>query len=138
MGRGSRASPGRTPATTVTRMRSARTRIIVILDLLTLTQDDRSRSPSRSPSRSVSRSRSEDSQDDQEEEESDWEPEDTAGDIPVKQPSILVFDSLGGRRDRQARLCAVLRDFLAKEYEEKYPGQTREFSPRTMPGCAPK
>ena len=119
-------------------MRSARTRIIG-LDLLILAQDDRSRSPSRSLSRSVSRSRSqsEDSQDDQEE-ESDWEPEDTAGDIPVKQPSILVFDSLGGRRDRQARLCAVLRDFLAKEFAEKYPGQTREFSPRTMPGCAPR
>jgi len=69
--------------------------------------------------------------------ESDYE-EDISGDIPVKQPCILVFDSLGGRKDRQARLCATLRDFLALEYAEKYPGQKREFSTRTIPGSAPK
>merc|ERR1719342_288274 len=66
------------------------------------------------------------------------EDEDISNDVPVKQPCILVFDSLGGRKDRQARLCAVLRDFLTMEYQEKYPGQKREFSTRTIPGCAPK
>ena len=70
--------------------------------------------------------------------ESEFEEEDISNDVPVRQPCILVFDSLGGRKDRQARLCAVLRDFLTMEYQEKYPGQKREFSTRTIPGCAPK
>ena len=70
--------------------------------------------------------------------ESEFEEEDISEDVPVRQPCILVFDSLGGRKDRQARLCAVLRDYLTMEFQEKYPGQKREFSTRTMPGCAPK
>ena len=74
----------------------------------------------------------------EQEEESEYEEEDISEDIPVKQPCILVFDSLGGRKDRQARLCAVLRDYLTMEYQEKYPGQKREFSTKTIPGCAPK
>ena len=49
-----------------------------------------------------------------------------------------MFDSLGGRKDRQARLCATLRDFLTLEFQEKYPGQKREFTPHNMPGSAPK
>merc|ERR1719450_397729 len=73
-----------------------------------------------------------------ESEESESEDEDISSDVPVKQPCILVFDSLGGKKDRQARLCATLRDFLSKEFEEKNPGQTREFSTRTMPGAAPR
>jgi len=72
------------------------------------------------------------------EEESEYEEEDISEDVPVKQPCILVFDSLGGRKDRQARLCAVLRDYLTMEYQEKYPGQKREFSTKTIPGCAPE
>ena len=74
----------------------------------------------------------------EDEQESDFEEEDISNDVPVKQPCILVFDSLGGRKERQARLCAVLRDYLTMEFKEKYPGQTREFSPKTIPGCAPK
>ena len=70
--------------------------------------------------------------------DSEFEEEDISNDVPVKQPCILVFDSLGGSKARQARLCAVLRDFLSLEYQEKYPGQKREFSTRTIPGCAPK
>jgi len=70
--------------------------------------------------------------------DSEDEDEDISRDVPVKQPCILVFDSLGGRKERQARLCATLRDFLALEYQEKYPGQTREFSARTIPGAAPR
>jgi len=73
-----------------------------------------------------------------EQSDSEFEEEDISNDVPVKQPCILVFDSLGGRKDRQARLCGVLRDFLTMEYREKYPGQTREFSTKTIPGCAPK
>jgi len=81
---------------------------------------------------------SERSESESEASESDDEDEDISKDVPVKQPCILVFDSLGGKKDRQSRLCATLRDFLTKEFEEKYPGQTREFSTRTMPGGAPK
>lgn len=81
---------------------------------------------------------SERSESESEASESEDEDEDISNDVPVKQPCILVFDSLGGKKDRQARLCATLRDFLTKEFEEKNPGQTKEFSTRTMPGAAPK
>ena len=99
----------------------------------------RSRSVSRSRSASMSRSRSRSrSERAATEAESESEDEDISNDVPVKQPCILVFDSLGGRTDRQARLCGVLRDFLTLEYQAKYPGQTKEFSAKTIPGCAPK
>ena len=45
----------------------------------------------------------------EEEEEDDSEEDDEEEEIAVKQPCILVFDSLGGSRARQARLCATLR-----------------------------
>lgn len=57
--------------------------------------------------------------------------------VPVKQPCILVLDSLTGKKCRQARLVATVRDFLTKEFEEKY-GSVREFSNKTIPGAAPK
>ena len=80
----------------------------------------------------------EDDRSSESESESEFEEEDISGDVPVKQPCILVFDSLGGRKDRQARLCATLRDFLTMEFREKYPGQSRDFTTATIPGCAPK
>ena len=39
----------------------------------------------------------------EEEEEEDEEEEDEGPAKPVKQPCILVFDSLGGKKDRQVR-----------------------------------
>ena len=64
----------------------------------------------------------------------DWKEENS----PVKQPCILVLDSLNGSKARQARLCATLRGFLDLEYSNKYSGLKREFSTRTIPGSAPK
>ena len=75
---------------------------------------------------------------------------------PVKQPSILVFDSLGGKegptgKERilndlhcsrvhiQARLCQTLRDFLTAEWREKNGEKPpRVFTHSNMPGSAPK
>ena len=74
----------------------------------------------------------------EEEEEDDLEEEDENEEVcPVKQPCILIFDSLGGSRARQARLCATLREFMSMEYKEKY-GESREFNTTNMPGSAPK
>ena len=71
-------------------------------------------------------------------EESDEEDEETTNDVPVRQSCLLVLDSLGGNRARQARLCGVLREFLTMEFQAKYPGQEKEFTTKTIPGCAPK
>ena len=97
-----------------------------------------------------------------EEEESEEDEEEDEGPAkPVKQPCILVFDSLGGKKDRQARnnkfshfchqtsnfhcfhpqarLCQTLRDFLTMEWKEKHPDKPpRVFTPSNMPGSAPK
>ena len=43
----------------------------------------------------------------EEEESEDEEEEDEGPPKPVKQPCILVFDSLGGKKDRQARIIIV-------------------------------
>ena len=56
----------------------------------------------------------------EEEEESEEEDDDVEDVAAVKQPCILVFDSLGGSKARQARLCATLRDFLTLEYKVCY------------------
>ena len=73
----------------------------------------------------------------EDEEESDED--DSVHPQPVRQPCILVFDSLGGKKDRQARLCQTLRDFLTMEWKEKYPDKPpRIFTPANMPGSAPK
>ena len=96
----------------------------------------------------------EDYEEEGEEEEEDEEEEDEGPPKPVKQPCILVFDSLGGKKDRQvrnqfchqtlcfqhkARLCQTLRDFLTMEWKEKHPDKPpRVFTSSNMPGSAPK
>ena len=45
----------------------------------------------------------EEEEEDEEQEEDDEEEEDEGPPKPVKQPCILVFDSLGGKKDRQVR-----------------------------------
>ena len=73
------------------------------------------------------------------EEEEDEEEEEEGPPKPVRQPCILVFDSLGGKKDRQARLCQTLRDFLTMEWKEKHPDKPpRVFTSSNMPGSAPK
>ena len=75
----------------------------------------------------------------EEEDEEEEEEEEEGPPKPVRQPCILVFDSLGGKKDRQARLCQTLRDFLTMEWKEKHPDKPpRTFTPANMPGSAPK
>ncbi|XP_033172634.1 ubiquitin-like-specific protease 2 [Drosophila mauritiana] len=54
-------------------------------------------------------------------------------DIPIKQPLILIFDSLeGNSRDRD---IAILHDYLNFEYKAKYPKErARIFNGDNMPG----
>ncbi|XP_054260206.1 uncharacterized protein LOC128984862 [Macrosteles quadrilineatus] len=51
--------------------------------------------------------------------------------IPVKQPCILIFDSLAGTP--RSRVVATLRDYLRVEYETKH-GETRDFSGDVLKG----
>uniref|UniRef100_A0A1B6JN05 Ubiquitin-like protease family profile domain-containing protein n=1 Tax=Homalodisca liturata TaxID=320908 RepID=A0A1B6JN05_9HEMI len=50
---------------------------------------------------------------------------------PIKQPCILIFDSLAGAS--RSRVVATLRDYLRVEYEVKH-GETRDFSGDVMKG----
>jgi len=50
---------------------------------------------------------------------------------PIKQPCILIFDSLAGAS--RSRVVATLRDYLRVEYEAKH-GETRDFSGDVLKG----
>ena len=50
--------------------------------------------------------------------------------IKQKQPCIVVLDSLGGRKDHQTCIFAILREYLTQEYIEKYPGSGQKDFPR--------
>ena len=55
---------------------------------------------------------------------------------PVKQPCILIFDSLrGGRR---ARVAAQLREYLQCEWNARKPGQERSFTHQNFKGNCPR
>ncbi|XP_063235233.1 sentrin-specific protease 6-like [Bacillus rossius redtenbacheri] len=54
---------------------------------------------------------------------------------PIKQPCILLFDSLLGENRR--RVIATLREYLAVEYKVKM-GKEREFTKDTIVGSCPK
>ncbi|XP_075233482.1 uncharacterized protein LOC142331448 isoform X2 [Lycorma delicatula] len=54
---------------------------------------------------------------------------------PIKQPCILIFDSLAGAS--RARVVATLRDYLRIEYRAKH-GCDRDFSNNVMKGASPK
>ncbi|KAL0266315.1 UNVERIFIED_CONTAM: hypothetical protein PYX00_008899 [Menopon gallinae] len=54
---------------------------------------------------------------------------------PIKQPCILIFDSLAGAS--RVRVVATLRDYLKIEYKKKM-GRDREFSKDTIKGAVPK
>ena len=59
----------------------------------------------------------------EEEESEDEEEEDEGPPKPVKQPCILVFDSLGGKKDRQARNIIVAtrpKLFIVFTYRQDY------------------
>lgn len=64
-------------------------------------------------------------------EETDEEPND--GKQPVKQPIILIFDSLTGAS--RSRVVATLRDYLTCEYKCKMPTKpAKVFNKNNMPG----
>ncbi|KAL4082352.1 hypothetical protein QTP88_030029 [Uroleucon formosanum] len=50
---------------------------------------------------------------------------------PVKQPCILIFDSISGGVNR-ARVTATIRDWMEQEYICKYNDETKDFSPNTI------
>ncbi|KAF2897296.1 hypothetical protein ILUMI_08881 [Ignelater luminosus] len=56
-------------------------------------------------------------------------------DQPIKQPCILIFDSLAGAS--RARVVATLRDYLTCEYKAKL-GKERIFNKDVIKGCCPK
>jgi len=56
---------------------------------------------------------------------------------PIKQPCILVFDSLNGGLAR-ARIVATLREWLHEEYKIKHNGAERDFSPASVKGSIVK
>ncbi|XP_063234088.1 sentrin-specific protease 6-like [Bacillus rossius redtenbacheri] len=55
---------------------------------------------------------------------------------PIKQPCILIFDSLRGASSH-GRVMATLRDYLRVEYRLKM-GKERSFSRHTMCGAVPR
>ncbi|XP_024083662.1 uncharacterized protein LOC106662776 isoform X5 [Cimex lectularius] len=55
---------------------------------------------------------------------------------PIKQPCILIFDSLAGAS--RSRVCATLREYLQVEYNLKHKGSKRDFSKDTVRGAVPK
>lgn len=64
-------------------------------------------------------------------EETDEEPTDSKQ--PVKQPIILIFDSLTGAS--RSRVVATLRDYLTCEYKSKMPNKPpKVFNKTNMPG----
>uniref|UniRef100_A0A453YS98 Ubiquitin-like protease family profile domain-containing protein n=1 Tax=Anopheles gambiae TaxID=7165 RepID=A0A453YS98_ANOGA len=65
-------------------------------------------------------------------EDSDDEPSDD-GRPPIKQPCILIFDSLTGAS--RSRVVATLRDYLTCEYRVKMPDKpAKQFNKLNMPG----
>lgn len=54
---------------------------------------------------------------------------------PIKQPCILIFDSLSGAS--RTRVVATLRDYLRIEYRAKM-GRSRDFSKDTIKGASPR
>ncbi|XP_046392119.1 uncharacterized protein LOC124160329 isoform X2 [Ischnura elegans] len=54
---------------------------------------------------------------------------------PIKQPCILIFDSLAGTS--RSRVVATLRDYLRIEYKVKK-GAERDFSKDTIKGACPR
>ncbi|KAL4122453.1 hypothetical protein QTP88_014782 [Uroleucon formosanum] len=57
--------------------------------------------------------------------------------MPVKQPCILIFDSISGGVNR-ARVIATIRDWMEQEYIHKYDDETKDFSPNTIKGSLVK
>uniref|UniRef100_A0A0K2UJS5 Putative LOC100642437 [Bombus terrestris] n=1 Tax=Lepeophtheirus salmonis TaxID=72036 RepID=A0A0K2UJS5_LEPSM len=55
--------------------------------------------------------------------------------VPIKQPCILIFDSLA--TGSRARVAATLRDYLMCEHKAKM-GHLREFTKESMMGHCPK
>ncbi|XP_073983453.1 sentrin-specific protease 6-like isoform X2 [Rhodnius prolixus] len=55
---------------------------------------------------------------------------------PIKQPCILIFDSLAGAS--RSRVCATLREYLEVEYKVRHKGRKRDFSKDTIRGAVPK
>ncbi|KAK9498499.1 hypothetical protein O3M35_003121 [Rhynocoris fuscipes] len=55
---------------------------------------------------------------------------------PIKQPCILIFDSLAGAS--RSRVCATLREYLEVEYKVRHKGRKRDFSAFTFRGAVPK
>ena len=62
--------------------------------------------------------------------------------IPIKQPCILVFDSLGGTKARKSKVCETLREYLWCEYMAKIGKDSGKFSrdwaKEFMPFSSPK
>jgi sentrin-specific protease 7 len=80
-----------------------------------------------------------DMEDEPEEEDKKKEEEEGAEEVKVgvRQPCILIFDSLAG--GSKARTCQTLRDYLTCEWKERMVGQEpRVFNKTNMPGCSPK
>ncbi|KAL1131398.1 hypothetical protein AAG570_011015 [Ranatra chinensis] len=55
---------------------------------------------------------------------------------PIKQPCILIFDSLAGAS--RSRVCATLRDYLRVEYKLRHKKSDRTFSKDILKGAVPK
>merc|ERR1719147_290964 len=83
---------------------------------------------------------SEDEMDDDEEEPGAKKPEDqVAAALAIKQPCIIVFDSLAG--SSKARTIQTLREYLTCEWKRKMVSQGKEarvFTKENMPGGSPK
>ena len=56
--------------------------------------------------------------------------------IRIKQPCILIFDSL--QTGSRAKVAATLRDYLNCEFKAKVPDKERTFTKDNMRGCCPK
>merc|ERR1719187_2912955 len=56
--------------------------------------------------------------------------------VAIKQPCILVFDSLAG--GSKAKVAQTLRDYLTCEYKAKTSSSDRVYTTKTMPANAPK
>ena len=54
----------------------------------------------------------------------------------VKQPCIIIFDSLQTRS--RARVAATIREYLELEYQSKMEGKTRKFNVQTLPTNCPR
>ena len=83
---------------------------------------------------------SEDEMDEDEEEPGAKKPEDpVAAKLAIRQPCIIVFDSLAG--SSKARTIQTLREYLTCEWKRKMVSQGKEarvFTKENMPGGSPK